>query len=90
MDIEGLVLLKERRESGDRDTPTGFIVEGVRLVLFTTPKDVVWVGIDYGSRNIRVVEKLMKELKLKPSQAYPLVVEQPAEEVKEIWEARKR
>jgi len=90
IDVEGLIVLTERLESGDKDTPTGFMVDGVRVALFTTPKDVVWVGLDYKGKSIKVVEKLINTLKLTPSQAYPLVVEQPSKEVKEIWRARKK
>jgi len=90
MEVEGLVVLKERLQTGDRDVPTGFVLKGVRVVLWTTPKDVVWVGLGYDSKKISVVEMLIKKLELTPSQAYPLVVEQPSKEVKEIWGSRKK
>jgi len=64
-------------------------VDGVRVVSFTTPWGGVWVRLYYDKRTNENAEEIIKHLELHQSEAYPLVVDPPSDEVMSIWRGRK-
>lgn len=89
LNIQGVLVLKEPHEDGEKVIPTGFIVDNVGVILFTTPWNGVWVRLYYDRKNHENAEEIINHLELRQSEAYPLAVDSPSDEVMTIWRKRR-
>ena len=85
LNIEHVLVLRERYEGGERETPVGFIVDGVKIMLSISHWSSVWVNLGFDSRDHKKAERIIGRLQLNPTESYLLVVNYPSEEIMKVW-----
>lgn len=90
LDLDNVLVLKERYSDGVREKPTGFVVDGVKLLLFVSHWGSVLVGLGYEKKEYVKADRLREHLELEPYDSFSLKVDYPSDEVMKAWRNKER